>query len=125
MSASVQTSAQTVEPDLFAEVPPVDAFYLQVKGVLLDAAEVVTRHTADGLDVPVICMDLCPLSGAALRLHAELVFSKPEFGKARTTAGALPKGAHVVVYTPLQGVRRDFLPDVRAVFLLPSSKAHS
>ncbi|MCY1558376.1 hypothetical protein D9M68_953050 [compost metagenome] len=70
-------------------------------------------------------MDLRPLSGADMTVHAELVFSKPEFGKAETKAGTLPKGACVAITTPLKGIRRDCLPDVLSVALLPSPKAHS
>ncbi|WPG35160.1 hypothetical protein [Variovorax sp. EBFNA2] len=129
IAPAVQTSAQAHEPDLFGDAPlpagaDLDAFHLRVEGVLLEAAEVVTRHGPDGVDVPVISMDLRPLSGADLKVHAELVFSKPEFGKAQTKAGTLHKGACVAITTPLKGIRRDCLPDVRSVALLPSPKAH-
>ncbi|WP_137860774.1 hypothetical protein [Variovorax sp. 3P27G3] len=121
----VQTSALAGESDLFGVTEPrershLDAFHLTVKGVLIESAEVVTRTTADGTDVPVICMDLRPLSGAALKLHAEIPFTHPEFGRARAKAQALSKGACVVIATPLEGIYRDFLPDVRSVVLLPS-----
>lgn len=129
MNAAVQTPALAYEADLFADsasLPPavLDAFHLVIKGVLIEAAEVVTRHTPDGVDMPVICMELRPLSGAALKVHAELVFSKPEFGKAQTKAESLPKGIRVAITTPLRGIRRDFLPDVRSVAVLPPSEAH-
>jgi hypothetical protein len=128
MNAAVHTSAQACEPDLFADVQnPAFAHvdvHLVIKGELIEAAEVVTRQTPDGIDVPVICMELRPLSGADLKVHAELVFSKPEFGKAQTKAGTLPKGARVAITTPLKGIRRDFLPDVRSVALLSPIEAH-
>lgn len=123
---AVHTSAQDAEPDMFGntqagEPSHIDAFHLKVKGVLIETAEVITRTAADGAEVPVICMDLRPLSGAVLKLHAELVFCHPEFGRARTKAQTLCKGACVVIATPLEGIYRDFLPDVRSVALLPPS----
>lgn len=129
MNAAVHTSAQAHEPDLFAgsvdfASAHLDAFHLVVKGVLIEAAEVLTRHALDGVDVPVICMELRPLSGADLKVRAEFVFSKPDFTKAQTKAQALPKGTRVAITTPLKGIRRDFLPDVRSVAVLPPSEAH-
>jgi len=128
MNAPVHTSALAGEADLFAETQPpaqpyLESHHLEVKGVLIEAAEVLTRQSADGVDIPVIAMDLRPLSGADLKVHAELAFTNPEFGKARTKAATLPKGAHVVISTPLKGIRRDFLPDVRSVALLPPTEA--
>jgi hypothetical protein len=129
MTAAVHTSAQACEPDLVGGALDLasfdlDAFHLVVKGVLIEAAAVVTRHTPDSPDVPVICMELRPLSGADLKVRAELAFSKPDFAKAQTKADALPKGTRVAITTPLKGICRDFLPDVRSVAVLPPSEAH-
>jgi hypothetical protein len=129
VSASVQTSAHPIEPDLFAAAVASERVFVEdclltVRGVLLADAEVVTRRGPDGADMPVLCVDVRPLSGADLKLHAELVFKKPAFGVARTKALTLLKGAPVAITTPLKGIRRDFLPDVRSVALLPPSEAH-
>lgn len=127
MNAPVHTSAHTCEPDLFGDAQNPTFVHLNaqlvIKGVLIEAAEVVTRQTPDGTDVPVICMELRPLSGADLKVRAELVFSKLEFGRAQTKAGTLPKGARVAITTPLKGIRRDFLPNVRSVALLTPIEA--
>ena len=119
----VHTSAPASEGDLFAEaLPPIhpylEAYHLEIKGVLIEAAEVQTRQAPDGVDLPVIVMELRPLSGADLKVRAELAFKKPDFGKAQTKAATLPKGARVAITMPLKGIRRDFLPDVRSVALL-------
>ncbi|ATA54563.1 hypothetical protein CKY39_16115 [Variovorax boronicumulans] len=129
-TAAVQTSALDAEPDMFGSVdlasgPDMHAEMLAIPGVLIANAEVRTKLV--GLDqhpLPVLVLELRPLSGLQRVVHAELVYTEPARKSAERLAATLKKGTRVTVTTPLDDMRTYF-PHVAAVALIPTPKATS
>ena len=107
--AVVHTSAHDV--DQGTEPTPV----IEIQGVLTHAAEVRTKVVGDDQHpVPVLCMDIRPLSGARRSIHAEQVFTESTRGLAEAKARDLKRGARVTFKTCLTGMRITF-PHVRQI----------
>lgn len=127
-AAAVQTSARDAEPDMFGSVDlapgrDMHAVMLAITGELITDAEVRTKVV--GLDqhpLPVLVLELRPLSGLHRVVRAEQVYTEPARKAAERLAATLKKGARVTVTTPLDDMRTYF-PHVAAVALIPSSKA--
>lgn len=120
---AVHTCAQAgEEADLFAgtDAAPPCSEALEVPGVLLRDAEVRTKPVGhDGHALPVLCMELQPLSGRDRSIHAEIVYPEAARKAAEAKAATLRRGAHVSITTPVDGMRTIF-PHVQAVALIPS-----
>ena len=123
MSAAVQTSAPLVEPDMFDDGAHNELIF-EIHGELIEDASVRVKLVGvDARPLPVLCMDLKPLSGSKRTIHAGQVFSEATREQAERKAATLKKGAHVTLTTTFQDVHT-VLPHVQAVDLHPSSKAH-
>jgi len=124
-AAAVQTSARDAEPEMFGSVdlaPGRDmrAVMLAITGELITDAEVRTKVV--GLDqhpLPVLVLELRPLSGLHRIVRAEQVYTEPARKAAERLAATLKKGARVTVTTPLDDMRTYF-PHVAAVALIPT-----
>ncbi|MBN8749497.1 MAG: hypothetical protein J0I65_18550 [Variovorax sp.] len=110
------------ESDLFAgtDAAPPTSEMLKVPGVLTRDAEVRVKPVGhDGHALPVLCLDMAPLSGRHRSIHAEIPFREGERKQAEQLASTLKRGAHVSITTPVDGMRTIF-PHVQAVALTPS-----
>lgn len=124
-AAAVHTSTRDAEPDMFAGIdlasgPDMHAVMLAFTGVLVADAEVRTKVV--GLDqhpLPVLVIELRPLSGLHRVVRAEQIYTEPARKAAERLAATLKKGARVTVTTPLDDMRT-FFPHVAAVALLPT-----
>lgn len=117
---AVHTSAQA-EADMFggtdAEPEMAANRVLEIQGELIHAAEVRTKVVGtDQHPVPVLCIDLRPLSGIKRTIHLEQVYTEATRKDAEAKACALKRGAHITFQTDLTGMRTMF-PDVRSVTL--------
>ena len=124
-AAAVHTSALDANHDTYIGITPASgpgmhAEMLAIPGVLIANAEVRTKLV--GLDqhpLPVLVLELRPLSGLHRVVHAELVYTEPTRKSAERLAATLKKGARVTVTTPLDDMRTYF-PHVADVALLPT-----
>lgn len=129
-NASVQTSARDREPDMFgvdlASAPDMSAVMLiEIRGELIADAEVRTKLVGvDAHPLPVVCLEVRPLSGAQHTAHADWIYTEASRKQAEKVAATLGRGARVTVTTPLVDMRT-ILPHVASVALLPSPKATS
>jgi len=114
--SAVHTSAPT-EPDMVgtdAAAPEQGDLVLQIAGVLISAAEVRVKLVGeDKHPVPVLCMDVRPLSGLKRTIHAEQIYSEATRKVAELKAATLKRGVHVTFTTTLTGMRITF-PNVKA-----------
>jgi len=122
--STVQTSAPAGEPDLFGGAAPAverqAELVIEVEGVLMHAAEVRTKVVGeDQHPVPVLCLDLRPLSGLKRTIHVEQVFTEATRKAAETKAADLKRGTRVTFITGLADMRTTF-PHVRSVKATPS-----
>lgn len=93
---------------------------LEIAGVLISAAEVRVKLVGeDKHPVPVLCMDVRPLSGLKRTIHAEQIYSEATRKAAEQKAATLKRGAHVTLTTNLTGMRITF-PHVQSVALNPA-----
>lgn len=115
---AVQTSALHVAPDLFARVPIGPFDVLEIDGTLISNAEVRTRIVGEH-SVPVLCVEVRPLSDLQRTIHAELVYTETTRALAVTKAATLRRGARITVTTPLQDMRTVF-PHAESLTLIPS-----
>lgn len=119
---AVRTSAHQAEPDMFGlpDVPCAPgAPLLQLSGVLLEDACVRTKLVDGGQhSLPVLCIEVAPLSKLGHSLHAEQVYTEATRKLAEDRAAALRKGTRITLTTPLAGMRV-FLPHVQSVDLKP------
>ena len=124
MTHAVQTSALDAEPDMFGAIEPsprtdTHVEMLAVPGELVVDAEVRTKLVGqDHHPLPVLLLELRPLSGAQRTVHAELVYTEATRKAAESLAATLKRGMRVTVTTPLHDMRTIF-PHVAGVSLLP------
>ncbi|WP_447775678.1 hypothetical protein [Variovorax boronicumulans] len=124
-AAAVQTSARDAEPDMFAGVDlasdcDMHAVMLIIPGVLIADAEVRTKVVGiDQHPLPVLVLELRPLSGLHRVVRAEQIYTEPARKAAERLAATLKKGTRVTVTTPLDDMRTYF-PHVAAVALIPT-----
>lgn len=119
-TAAVQTSAQ--EPDMFAlvgaDVAAHGDFIVEIPGVLTHAATVCVKLVGeDQRPVPVLCMDIRPLSGVKRTIHAMQIYSEATRKEAEQKAAELKRGAHITLTTSLSGMRVSF-PHIKHVALI-------
>lgn len=120
--AAVQTHAHDAEPDMFtaeaapaAPAPNDPSVLVQITGRLIKHAEVRTMVVGqDHHPVPVLCMDLRPLTGLKRTIHAEQIYTEATRVMAEMKARGLTKGSHITITTALDGMRV-ILPHVRSV----------
>lgn len=120
-AVAMQTSAQ--ESDMFALVGDDLAahgdFLVEIHGILAHAATVAVKLVGeDQRPVPVLCLDIRPLSGLKRTIHAEQIYSEATRKEAELKAATLKRGAHVSLTTNLTGMRITF-PHVKHVALIP------
>jgi len=118
---AVQTSALPIEPDMFAGTPSAPPDVIEVVGTLIADAEVRTRLVGEH-SVPVLCVEVRPLSGLQRSIHAELVYTETTRALAVNKAATLRRGARITVTTPLQDMRTVF-PHAQSLTLTPSSSS--
>lgn len=116
---AVHAHAQA-EGDLFsvagAEQGSADLM-IEIEAVLTQAAEVRTKLVGqDKHPVPVLCLDLRPLSGIKRSIHIEQIYTEASRKHAEAKAATLKRGAHVTFRTALADMRITF-PHVRSVVL--------
>lgn len=120
----VQTSAHDAEPDMFAgtdAAPPGPEELFEIQGVLIASAVVRTKLTSHGTQpLPVLCMDVKPLTGLKRTIHAERVFSEASRKEAELLAETLKRGQRITLTTSLRDMRT-ILPHIKSVALTPSS----
>lgn len=120
--SAVHTSAPP-EPDMFegTESAPVahGDLTLQIVGVLIKSAEVRTKLVGeDQHPLPVLCLDVRPLSGLRRTTHVEQIFSEATRKEAEQKAATLKRGAHVTFTTTTRDMRIVY-PHVQSVALNP------
>lgn len=116
-AAAVQTSAFDAEPDMFGATEA-HVEMIAVPGELIVDAEVRTKLAGrDHHPLPVLLLELRPLSGAQRTVHAELVYTESTRKAAESLAATLKRGMRVTVTTPLTDMRTIF-PHVAGVALL-------
>lgn len=90
---------------------------LEIVGVLIHAAEVRTKLVGDDQHpMPVLCMDVRPLSGLKRTIHAEQIYSEATRKAAEQKAATLKRGSRITLTTNLTGMRITF-PHVQGVAL--------
>jgi len=115
--STVQTFALDDEPDMFGPArAPLDI--IEVEGTLTEDAEVRTRLVGEH-SVPVLCVEVRPLSGLHRSIHAELVYTETSRHLAVAKAAKLRRGARILVTTPLKDMRTVF-PHVQSLTLQSS-----
>ncbi|MBO9647386.1 MAG: hypothetical protein J7605_02665 [Variovorax sp.] len=118
--SEVHTSAPEASADLFGECqadqPKVD-LVIEIQGVLTQPAEVRIKLVGeDKRSVPVLCLNIRPLSGIKRSIHVEQVFTEATRKVAEEKAVTLKRGARVVFRTGLTDMRVTF-PHVRSITL--------
>jgi len=115
-ATSVHTSAHGAEPDMFDAGQPHEQVF-ELHGELVADADVRTMVVGrDGHPLPVLCMEVRPLSGFKRTVHAEQIYTEANRPLAERKAATLKKGAHVTITTTLHDMRT-ILPHVQAVAL--------
>lgn len=115
---SVQTSAHLSE-DLFAGTPDA-APKFQVRGTLAQDAEIrIKTIGADGVPLPVLCLELREVGPGRHTVHAEQVHTEATRHRAEALVQSLKAGREVTVTASLQHMRL-VLPFVELVQLTSS-----
>lgn len=93
-------------------------FIVEIHGVLTHAASVCVKLVGeDQRPVPVLCLDIRPLSGLKRTIHATQIYSEATRKEAEQKAAELKRGAHITLTTSLSGMRISF-PHVKHVALI-------
>ncbi|RZA15141.1 MAG: hypothetical protein EOP02_25275 [Proteobacteria bacterium] len=88
---------------------------VEIQGVLASSAEVRTKVVGnDHHPVPVLCMDVKPLTSFGQLIHAEQIYTEATRPAAERKAATLKKGVRVTLITTLSDMRT-FLPHVESV----------
>lgn len=128
-ATAVQTSAQDREPDMLAlagaDVVLHGDFTIEVHGVLTHAATVCVKLVGEEQrSVPVLCLDIRPLSGCKRTMHATQIYSEATRKEAEQMAAKLKRGSHIKFTTGLNGMRITF-PHIKHVALIPHPESTS
>lgn len=113
----MHTSAQTLPPpegDLFPELQP-QHMRLAFTGVLRSHAQLRSKPVgADGLMLPVLCLELGDVGPMHQRVYAEQTFTEATRRTAEELVKTLRQGAEVTVYTAATDMRLH-LPHVEQI----------
>ncbi|SIR00831.1 hypothetical protein [Pseudacidovorax sp. RU35E] len=111
---------ELTSPAAHASAPGADLFgdgtvTIEIRGRLSQDAQIRHKPAGDGQHtVPVLCLEIEPLSAAGHHYHAEQVYTETTLALAEERARALRKGTHITLTTPWAGTRVIF-PRVQTI----------